>query len=222
MRKSYTERLLEKATQPSGFRANGIDKQNCRLELIKAGQALAKVETIFTLPGAKAECATMFREAWPDARLIGIERHRIVARQIPAERLNIQCLNITFPRYVGRREPWQPSQPHDSSHRNLIFVPNRFDYPAYDLAFLDLNPLPTERNLGDVARFIDEHMAENAVAGVTFTVGRRGTRMHTAPEIADRIRGRCNASTSLMWSLDYDTGSHMVFLIIRKGSLLVS
>lgn len=220
---TFIKRTIVEASHTTGYIADGDDKIACREALVASAKALyGTPRTIFTLAGRHCGCVKLFREHWTreDTRIVSIDRHKDVVRGTPVEKYGMEQYFAPFRDYVSRSIKRGATKilRDDSIMKNASFEPHpRFDFPLYDLAFLDNNHNPTDEHITDVVEFIVHHTACRAVIGVTFTAGAKSDiNAPMAEDIANRLIGRCPVPLSLAYRLDYTTGSKMVFFVLVR------
>lgn len=171
---------------PASFnQKDAAAKDECRRRLVADCLWHSPPKTIFTLGGINMYDVALFRKTWGDGpRIVSLERQRKTAElALRASRENgCELLVGTVNSYVNARDnlgcfPSIQKLVYDGTENSDFWYVaeshRSYDFPKFDLAFLDYTEYPKRETLDVTARFIREHMTTGAIVGVTFNIRRQ-------------------------------------------------
>lgn len=210
----------------NSFNQSDTAKDACRLALVSDSLWEKPPTTIFALGGPHLHDVAVFRAKWgARPRIISLERQRKAAQWV--DQSKVELLIGTVHSYVGHAElPMgipavqrlfhRPSRVPGSTEQIVMVEPlTGFDFPTYDLAYLDYTEFPKPETLAVTARFIDEHMAENGVVGVTFNLSRPQDHAWTPHGLAHEVQQRVRRPVTKLDAQTYTIRCPMAFLLFR-------
>lgn len=210
------------ARKIAGYLENGPEKQKTRHDLVDAARRhLPQVRTIFTLAGVEARCAALFRETWPECRIVSIDRSKAVIRARNRDPLYEAYQVGKFGDYVQRKLLWVPfdvrsKKSADGWSRDHSFRPMReFDWPKYDMAFLDFTGFVDRGREEETAFFIQDHMAERFVVGVTLNL--HGLNVEPSIVANSIVRLAQPVPVAIDQITTFFSGTDMMFCILRSA-----
>ena len=197
------------------------DKQACRDLLVTLTNEHTSPNKIITLPSKTALCVKTFKQAWPTANYIGIERDKDAFQEICKQGIN--CYLSDIREYIH-------SQTLKTQHVDMFFM----DYYSYlnSNVIGDIKALLSNQNL--------VHKGKPLIIGLTLMKAMRGDKENTIDFMREyidngrRINIENNLSnielalstflsnefpsateTTMLESIEYKTGVNMYFLVFK-------
>lgn len=221
-------RKFDSALRQSGFALNEAEKRNTRFQLISTYKELftRPPMAIFTMAGMQAHCVEAFRAEWPRSRLVSIDRQTSSARFTKAhshERLtSVSTLEndlflASLQDYSLKKSlsMWRFFRNQDREMKSIGHRAFEFDFPKFDLMFLDMTARYDSPDGRAARRMIDEHTLPHAVVGVTVSIGGRKEAAKSAAELAAEFCMLLKRSARAAYTYNYVTGAQMAFWILE-------
>jgi hypothetical protein len=184
-------------------------KQKCRNALVDVSKKRGiVVQNCLTFAGMYAHCAKLFHDHWPSARIVSLERHKNIARYSTA---NSFCtvLNTSFLSYTKKL-------PAFVLHGEEFVRNKGFDFPKFDLVFLDFCANPRDYDI--IRQFVENHTSPNAIIGVTFSIPPKQNPVDRLETVAKELQQLISLSVPVVVEekIPYETGSNMIFIVFSK------
>jgi hypothetical protein len=228
---SRTYWRIASARKQTGFAKDDAAKQATRHQLIIEYKARFRrpPAAIFTLPGMVAADVKLFRAEWPDARIVGIDRQTSVARLTKAHTfvrqtalgpVENEIFQVSLKDYSQRRHlsMWRFYRNTDRSRRSRAERADspKFDFPIYNLMFIDMTANPDSPDWEATIRMVDEHSAPHALIGVTVSLDAKTADSVTpAKTLAAQLKSQLRRTAQVVYTTNYETGSQMAFWILE-------
>lgn len=226
MKNASLERRIKAAIATSGFGENGPEKQETRRLLIEAGNRELDHPpfNIFTLMGMEGYCAKNFRDTWPTARIVGLDRHHPPSRLSKAHwygretaigMIENDIIHGSLRDYAKRNKQRLWRRMRNGKKDRLL----TFDFPLFDLLFLDTTAYPSDSKdsvFHHTIEMINEHCTSPAIVGLTFVIGKRDDEAAGADDIITTFRSSLTRVSRLIGEpFYYVTNSSMLFFVLK-------